>query len=1051
MLFLLLFLAVGATAQKASYVFKGKVTDAGGDGLPGVTVGIPSLRVGTVTDVNGMYVLRGTATEGAYTLRMSYSGFKTSELTVNVRAGSGDVMNDVSLSEDVLNLDEVVVTGNDPTATRKQLGNSVGVVDGDKLARSGSGNVLGGLSGKFMGAQVSQNDGGPAGGFSIRMRGPSSIKGNSDPLYIIDGVIVDNSSQNVINRSADAMTTSFQAGQNRLIDINPNDIERIEVLNGASAAAQYGSRASNGVVQIFTKKGTNGRPRIEFSTGLSTSSLRKKVFMTEIGQRFGSKGNARLETGQDRLTTLLTVGLIEDTLKARGINYVKVPSNRLLITDKYDVKRYDYQDDIFTDAIGTDNHVSMTGGNESSNYFASFGFSDNDGIIKNTNYRKYTGRLRYNQNLNDWARLGVGVAYTNGKSQDMPNGNNFFNPISCMYIMDNVWDINERDASGNLKQAEQVRINPLSVIETFELFQRTNRTIGDVNLTLTPVKGLTVNAVLGADSYTLEGNEYHPRLPYETSGLVAAGFFPDGYVAQSVDSRLLWNHDLTATYQTNLMSKLKSTTTVGYQLQNRRSHFTSQEGRNLSPFVKTVAAATNVFTLPVQVIGERNIWGSFIQETFGYNDHVFVTLAARMDGSSAFSADNQNIIYPKASVSWVVSDYWKESGLKNIIPSAKLRASWGKAGNLTGIGDYDRFNNYPLSVYTGLTSIAPSKTLANPDVKPEIKTETEFGADLALANNRIGLSFTVYNQRITDLLLDRVLSPSVGGNTIVTNVGEMTNNGVELLLTGSVVKTRNFGWDLGLNWSKNKNKIVSGIDGILSLRGSDGTQSAITGQEFGLFYGRYYARNPDGTWQTTAGGLPQPARGTQNGTQILGGTPVFGADGQPSGTELRKILGSPLPDWIGSLTSDLRYKKLSFNFQFDAFMGAEVYNWNRITGNNVGHGEIAEKEIKGEVPRGTVAAIAGGIVGQRIQEEHIEDGSYIKLREIGLGYNFGAINKSLSALTLSVYGRNVLSFDNYSGFDPEANSAGQNDQVRGDDFGAVPIPRTLGVRLNASF
>jgi outer membrane receptor protein involved in Fe transport len=562
------------------------------------------------------------------------------------------------------------------------------------------------------------------------------------------------------------------------------------------------------------------------------------------------------------------------------------------------------------------------------------------------------------------------------------------------------------------------------------------------------MKGLTINALVGADAYTLEGNEYHPRVPYPN---VVAGFFPDGYVAQSVDNRLQWNHDLTATYQTNLMSKLKSTTTVGYQIQNSRSHFSSQEGRDLAPFVKTLAGAANIFTLPVQVIGERSVWGSFIQETFGYDDQIFVTLAARMDGSSAFSADNQNIVYPKASIAWVVSDYWKESGLKNIIPSAKLRASWGKAGNLTGIGAYDRFNNYTLSAYTGLTSIAPSKLLANPDVKPEIKTETEFGADLGLANNRIGLSFTIYNQRITDLLLDRVLPPSVGGNSIVTNVGEMTNNGIELMLTGAVVRTRNFGWDLGLNWSKNKNKIVSGIDGVLALRGSDGTQSAITGQEFGLFYGRYYARNADGTWQTTAGGLPQPARGTQNGMQILGGMPTFGADGQPSGTELRKILGSPLPDWIGSLTSDLRVQKLTFNFQFDAFMGAEIYNWNRITGNNVGHGAIAEKEIKGEVPRGTVAAIAGGIVGQRIQEEHIEDGSYIKLREIGLGYNFGAINKSFSGLTLSVYGRNVLSFDNYSGFDPEANSAGQNDSVRGDDFGAVPIPRTLGVRLNASF
>jgi TonB-linked SusC/RagA family outer membrane protein len=1038
------------TAQKAAYTFKGTVNDAGGLPLPGVTVAIPELRAGAVTDAAGYYNLSGLAAEGEYTLQFSYSGFKTTKMPVSIKGGTGDVMNGVTMSEDILNLDEVLITGNTLTSTRKQLGNSIGVVEADKISRSGTNNVIGALSGKFMGAQISQNDGGPAGGLSVRMRGPSSIKGSSDPLYIIDGVIVDNSSQNVINRSADAMATNLQGGQNRLIDINPNDIDHIEVLNGASAAAQYGSRAANGVVQIFTKKGKNGKPKIEFSTGLTSSSLRKKVFMSSYGKRFGVKGNARLETPQDRLTTLTTVGLTEAALIAAGTKFVKIPAGtpRILITEDYDVKRYDYQDDIFENAIGTDNHLSMSGGNEKSNYFASFGYSNNDGIMKNTNYRKYTGRLRYNQNLTDWATMSMGVTFTNGKSQDMPNGNNFFNPISAMYIMDNVWDINERDASGNLKQAELVRMNPLSIIETFNLSQRTNRTIGDINLTFYPFKGLSINALVGADAYTLEGNEYHPRVPYAG---VSADFFPDGYVGQAVDNRLLWNNDVTATYQTILSGKLKSTTTVGYQIQQSRSHFTSQEGRDLAPFVQTISAAALLFKQPVQSIEQRNIYGGFAQETFGYNDQIFVTLAARVDGSTAFSANNQNIVYPKASIAWIVSDYWKDSNLKSTIPSAKLRASWGKAGNLTGIGAYDRFDNFNLTSIKGLSAVTPSKTLANPDVKPEIKTESEFGADLGLINNRVGLSFTVYSQRITDLLLNRVLAPSVGGNTIVTNAGEMTNKGIEVLLTGSVVKTRNISWDLGLNYSRNRNKIVGGIDGILELRGAGGAQAAITGQEFGLFYGRYYARNADGSLKTTAQGLPQPARGTQSGTQILGGTETFNADGQPSGTELRKILGSPLPDWIGSLTSDLKVKQLSFNFQFDAFMGAEIYNWNRITGNNVGHGELAEKEIKGEVPRGTVAAIAGGVVGQRIQEEHVEDGSYIKLREIGMNYNFGKVSKGVEGVTIGIFGRNLMSFDNYSGYDPETNSAGQNDSVRGDDFGAVPIPRTVGVRLNATF
>lgn len=1049
-IWLLLLLPFTAFSQKANYSFKGTVSDDLGDPLPGVSVSINELRVGTVTDARGFYNLVGIGTEGVYTLEFKYTGFQTERRTVNISSGSGDQSNDIQLVADVLNLDEVIVTGNSAVTTRKQLGNSIGVVEGKKLASAGSNNMLGALSGKVMGAQISQNDGNPGGGFSIRLRGPGSIKGNSDPLYMVDGVIVDNSSQNVINRSADAMTVGLQAGQNRLIDLNPNDIDHIEVLNGASAAARYGSRAANGVVQIFTKKGVAGRPRVEFSTSSTFSSLRQKVFLTQHGERFGVKGNERLETAQDRLTVLLNLypaatGKTQaQTMTDNGIKYAALPG-RNLITDKYAVKRYDYQDEIFNPAFGMDNHLSVSGGSERSNYFASFGYSDNDGIVKNTNFKKYTGRLRFNQTLNEWATLSAGIAYTNSRSKDMPNGNNFFSPVSTMFIIDNVWDITERDANGQLKQVELVRVNPLSVLETFDISQRNNRTISDVQLKLFPVKGLTINALVGADFYNLEGNEFHPRLPYAG---VAATFFPDGYVSQGVDNVLLWNHELAATYDKKLGEKFSSTTTAGYEIQNSRNHFTFQEGRDLAPFVKTTAAAANFFSPPIQAIGQRSLWGGFLQETFGYNDQIFVTLAGRVDGSSAFSKENQNIFYPKASMSWVLSDYWKTSGLKNTLGSAKVRASWGQAGNLTGIGAFDRFDNYLLSTLNAAAAIQPSKTLANPDVKPERKTEMEFGVDLGLFKNKIGLSFTVYNQEIEDLLLDRVLPATAGGNSIVTNIGGgMTNKGVELLLTANVLKTRDLNWDLGLNWSRNRNE-VTGIDGVLALRGSDGTQSVISGQAFGVFYGRYYATNGDGSLLLTKDGLAQPERGAQ--TTILAGTPAKAADGQPSGTELRKILGDPNPDWIGSLSSNFSWKKLTFNFQFDAFWGADIYNWNRITGNNVGHGEIAEKELKGELPRGYVASIAGGVTGQRIQEEHIEDASYIKLREVGLGWNFGKFNV-FQNLTFALVGRNLLSFDEYTGFDPETNSGGQTDRVRGDDFGNVPIPRSIGFRLNASF
>lgn len=1034
-------------AQKVNFSIKGTVTDDSGEPLIGVTVLLAEPRLGTITNETGYYDLSGAVAEGDYTLQFSYVGYATTNEKVTIGSGSQNVSKDIQLSSDILELDQVVVTGNSPTSTRKQLGNAIGVVGGDKIAQSGSANTLAALSGKVLGAQITQNDGYPSGGISVRLRGPSSIKGSSDPLYIVDGVIVDNSSTNVVNLSADAMTTGLQAGQNRLVDLNPNDIERIEVLNGASAAAQYGSRASNGVVQIFTKRGKSGRPTLEFSTSVSYSALRKKVFMTEIGERFGVKGNDRLETTQDRLTTLLTLGLTEAQLTSLGADFVKVGSvNRLLVNEKYAVQRYDMQDEVFAPAYGTDNHLSISGGNDRSNYFASFGYFNNDGIIKNTNFTKYTGRLRVNQTLSDWATVSMGLAYNYSHSKDMPNGNNFFSPISTMFIIDNVWDITERDALGNLKQVEQVRVNPLTVLETFEISQRTNRSIGDLTINLFPVKGLTINGVLGYDTYSLVGNEFHPRIPYPS---VAATFFPDGYVSNGTSNVFLLNHDLNANYNADFSSNISSTTTIGYQIQYSRTHYTAQEGRDLAPFVKTISAAANLFAPPVQILSERSVWGYFLQQTFGYKDQVFLTLAGRIDGSSAFAKENQNNFYPKAGLSWVLSDLWKNGELAKTIGTLKLRASYGQAGNLTGIGPYDRYDNFLLSSLTGLPAITPSRTLANPDVKPERMSEYEFGADLALFNNRVGLNVTVYNQEITDLLLDRVLPPTAGGSTIVTNVGGMTNKGIELLLQVSPVKTRDLSWDVSLNWSRNRNE-VNGIDGVLALRGSDGTQSAINGLPFGVFYGRYYARDDNGNLLFTSQGLAQPERGTQTNA-ALPGTIARGADGQPTGTELRKVLGDPNPDWIGSFISDLSIRKFSFRFQFDAFMGADIYNWNRITQNNVGQGDLAEKEIRGEVPRGYVASVAGGVTGQRIQEEHIEDASFIKLREIALSYRFGKVGNTFQDMNLSIVGRNLVSFDSYTGYDPETNSAGQTDRVRGDDFGNVPIPMSLMVRLGVKF
>jgi TonB-dependent SusC/RagA subfamily outer membrane receptor len=543
-----------------------------------------------------------------------------------------------------------------------------------------------------MGAQVNQNSGDPAGGISVKLRGVGSIFGSSEPLYIVDGVIIDNSSANVINLSADAQNARIQTGTNRLVDINPNDIERIEVINGAAAAAIYGSRASNGVVQIFTKKGKTGRPQVSFTTSAQHNSLRKRLEFNQYPFRFGIPGDARLSTVGDRLTIIGNFRSAASQAANPGTGPVAGNASPLDIV-KYPVTRYDYQDDIFENSFGTDNHVSVTGGNDNANYYFSGSFLKNNGIIKNTNFQRYGVKARTDFTLSKWAKVSGGVLFTNSRSKDMPNGNNFFSPVSTVTIIDNVWDVKERDALGNLKAVEILRLNPISTVETYDIRQEVNRTLSDIKLTLTPIAGLSIDLTTGFDTYGQQGFEFHDRIPYPG---VSAAFFPDGYVANAKYNYYQWTGDAIASYKFNLFSNFQSTTSGGYSAQYIKTAYSAQEGRDINPLVSTISSAQNFFKPSVDTRSQQSIFGAFFQETIGYKNRLFLTGAGRVDGSSAFGKNAQNIFYPKASVSYNISDedFWSNSKFGNFFNTLKFRASYGKAGNLTGIGAYDRFITY---------------------------------------------------------------------------------------------------------------------------------------------------------------------------------------------------------------------------------------------------------------------------------------------------------------------------------------------------------------------
>jgi TonB-linked SusC/RagA family outer membrane protein len=1020
-LFLLLhLLTIGAMAQVK---ISGKVTGKNGNALSGISVSVKNTNFAGSTDGTGNYEINADIKPDKYTIVFSGVGFKTREIALVVVSNRNYEL-DAELTGDVLGLDEVVVTGTSAGTTRRQLGNYISTIKADQLTKGATSNVLAALQGKTAGAQVTQNSGDPAGGISVRLRGISSISASSEPLYIVDGIIVNNATNRVTNTSSNYDGNNFVGtiGQNRLVDINPADIERVEVLNGAAAAAIYGSRANAGVVQIFTKRGSTGAPSVSFSSTLIVNQLRKKVGVNQAPTKFGGLPSAQTQD-------ILTPALVNTT----------------------PVTRYDYNDYIFHTGIGTDNNVSVSGGKDKTKYYTSASYFYNQGIIKNTDFRRFSFRSNIEQTLNKYLSFNIGLNYINSAANEKPDGNSFFSPMNSVTILGNFHDIETRDGLGNIKAVgERGRINPVSVIEDFKQRQETNRLLANLGLKLRPIKNLTIDYTMGVDNYAQSGTTFIPPYAYNANPAFWGGgpsLDPtlNGYASAANNVFFQINHELNATCLWDINSNISATSQVGYSQQYERNKYALLQGRGLAPFVETVNGASTVIP-GADERSELSISGAYFQQNFKYRNQLYITGAIRMDGSSVFGEDQRNQVYTKLSGSYILSgtDYWEKAGLGRWFDLFKIRAAYGESGNLTGIGAYQRFNTYSTSSFLGRTSLSSSSARANEQVAPERQKELEIGADMSFLNNRLGVQFNWYNKRVDQLLINRQIAPTVGFSSQLDNFGSLENKGIELVLTGSPIRNKDLRWDVTLIYNRNRNKAIK-IGQALTLLGTNGGApvAILEGQPIGVFYGTFFALDNGGNQIKNAAGIPLIEQGIQNGP--LAYTVQRNASGLPTGTTLRRIIGDPNPDFTGSLVNEVSYKKFSFRMQLDMVQGGDVFNADWRTRQGVGNGKEAEKEHLGQIPRGFISGV------YPIEEWRIDDGSFVKLREISLSYSAGKVIKGFSDLTISLSGRNLISWDNYKGFDPEVNAAGQSTILRGIDFGAVPIPRTFSVGVSAKF
>jgi TonB-linked SusC/RagA family outer membrane protein len=1025
---LLLFLQFFGLIVLAQVTISGKVTAPDGQGIADISVLVHNTTMGAKTNADGNYSFQANLKQGTYQLNFSGIGYKALSQTVQVGA-SVTLTSNAQLTPDALKMDEVVVTGVAAGTTRRQLGSYIGTVKADELSKGATGNILAALQGKTAGAQIIQNNGDPGGGISVRLRGISSVNSSSEPLYIIDGVIVNNATTRVTNTSGNYDGLGFvgNIGQNRLADINPDDVERVEILNGAAAAAIYGSRANAGVVQIFTKRGSAGAPVVSFRTSFMMNELRKSVEVNQSPTKFGGPTDGVGAQTQDILTPTLT--------------------------NTTNVTRYNYNDYIFHTGFGTDNNVSVAGGKDKTKYYTSASYFKNQGIVKNTDFRRYSFRANLDQALGDKVNFTVGLNFTNALSNEKPDGNSFFSPLNSITIIGNFHNIWQRDALGNLQAVgERGRVNPVSVIEDIKQQQETNRVIANAGLKIRPIKGLTIDYTLGIDEYGQNGQTYIPPFAYNVSdGFYGGGPTLDptrnGYASTANYNFFQINNELNGTYQTKITSDINSTTQLGYSMQYEKSNYALLQGRGLAPFVKTVNGASTL--LPgTDDRSELSVSGYYLQQNFGYKNLFFLTGAVRVDGSSVFGEDQRNQKYFKASGSYLISehDFWKDASFSKVWNFAKLRVAYGESGNLTGIGAYSRFNAYSSSSFLNRTALTSSTTLANTDVKPERQKELEFGVDLGFFNSRLNIQSNIYSKKVEDLLFNRFIAPTTGFSSLLDNFGSLENKGFEFVVNILPLQKKELNWLITAVYNHNRNEAVKMTQALNLLSTNAGAPVAIiVGQPIGVFYGAFFATDPSGNAVKNSSGFPQGERGVQTGPLTY--DVKRDANGVPIATFplLRKVIGDPNPDWTGSLVNELSYKKFGLRIQLDAVQGVDVFNADFRTRQGVGNGKEAEKEQMGIYPRGYINSFYASV-----EQWRIDNGSFVKLRELAVSYRFGNW-KTAKDVTLMLSGRNLISWDNYKGYDPEVNSGGQSTILRGIDFGSVPIPRTYSVSLSAKF
>lgn len=1033
-LLLLLFLTGAGFAQDLA--IKGKVQSADGY-LPGASILIKGTSRGSTTDANGDFTLTSPANA---TLVVSFIGYKTLEIPV----GSKTVF-DIMLENDATQFNEIVVTALGIAREKKALGYAVQEVSGKTLTQARETNLVNSLSGRLAGVQITNSNGAPGSSSRMIIRGASSIGSNNQPLFVVDGVPVDNSNF--------GSGTGIDYG-NAAASINPDDVESINVLKGPSAAALYGSRGANGVVLITTKsgKGTKGIGVSVNSNTAFESPFRLPEWQNEYGQgaagqftyvdgKGGGKGDGVDESWGPRLDGRL-IAQFDSPIAADG---TRTPTPWIAHPDNVDK--------FFETGRTLTNSVAVTGSNDKADFRLAFTNLDQTGILPNTNYKRRTVSLNAGWNLTSKLSIRATGNYIKDGSDNRNNFGLYFIWFGRQVDMDKLKAYKKPGSIYQYNWNDNYWTNPYYLLNESTRANEKDRLYGNFSATYKFADWLSLTARTGTDFY----EDRRKTKSAARQAIIGTSALYDAYNEEQIFVRES-NSDflLNATHK---FGDFDITANIG------GNHRTNYAQRNYMGATElAIPRVYNFGNSRQKLVGENSYIKKAVNSLYaaanlGFRNYLFLDLTARNDWSSTLPSNNRSYFYPSAAVSAIVTDIFDIKS--SVLSFAKIRAGVAQVGNDTD--PYRLVSTYKYENAWGSTpSLSENNAMLNANLKPEITSSYEIGADIRLWHNRVGLDVTYYNKVSKNQILDVNISNATGFLSKLLNAGKIKNSGIEIQLTATPVKLDKFSWDIGLNWAKNNNKVVA-LDGGLTTYQLNTSYNSLTqatssnsfrglsvearvGQPYGTFFGKGFLRAPDG--------------------QI-----VYDSQGYPMIDPVSRVLGSFTPNWIGGISNTFTYKGFSLSTLIDMKQGGDIFsqsiNIGRYTGvlKETTFGREDGVVGQGVVNIGTSAAPEYVPNEKRISSEEyhhkyylltnnentIFDASYIKLREVKLTYMISGkvFNKlPFRDIAISIVGRNLaLLKSNLPHIDPET-SYYNDGNLQGIENGQIPTTKTMGFNIS---